>query len=44
MEFHPQRAWSAGGWSERRAEAHFSEQALEFKQDFPAHLVIVLSH
>jgi hypothetical protein len=43
MEIHPQRApdWHAN--TENRANADFSEQAVDFKGEIRAHFVIVLS-
>jgi hypothetical protein len=43
MEFHPQRAGSAKKRRRGRAKADSSEQVLDSKDIFPAHLVIVLS-
>jgi hypothetical protein len=43
MEIHPQRGESGDCARPCRADADFSEQVLDFEQDFPAHLVIDLS-
>jgi hypothetical protein len=43
MEIHPQRAANWHANTQTRANADFSEQVLDFKREFPAHFVIVLS-
>jgi hypothetical protein len=43
MEIHPQRGMEPETAAPARANADFSEQVLDSKRDFPAHLVIVLS-